>query len=81
MASSELVEFVVGFKSIGVFLFPAGEIWFISMTATEDFPLYFGISLMEKRSFVFFCSCAVAISAESGSLSEMGGTSNTYGTK
>ena len=44
--------------------------------ATEDFPLYFGTSLMEKWSFVFFwAACAVVISAaESELVSEMNGT-------
>ena len=44
--------------------------------ATEDFPLYFGTSLMEKWSFVFFwAACAVVISAaELELVSEMDGT-------
>ena len=40
-ASSELVEFMVGFKSVGVLLFPAGEIWFISMCSHRRFSTVF----------------------------------------
>ena len=73
-ASSELVEFMVGFKSVGVLLFPAGEIWFISMYSHRRFSIVFW-NFFDGKTVFFWAACAVVISAaESELVSEMGGT-------